>query len=82
MFHLNQKTKGILSVFAAFLTHFNIGSIYSAGLISPFLISYMHSFDENIKMEGGFWFFTCTFLTLSMSCILGVYLENKIGSRL
>lgn len=78
----SQKLKGILSTIGAFLTYFNMGSIYSSGLISPFYISYLHSFNNSIKVEDGFWFFPTASLVSGIFGLLGCYFDHKIGTKL
>lgn len=79
--NISNTKKGILTIFAAFLMHFNLGSIYSSGLISPYLISYLHSYNEGIHVEDGFWYYPSAYITMSLTCFFGVYIEKRLGAR-
>ena len=79
---LSNKTKGVLSVIAGLLIHCVLGSVYSFILLSPFLLSYLHSFNSSIVIDDGFWFFPISIIFCTMSIAFGGKIEKKFGPRL
>ncbi len=77
----SNKTKGILSIIGGTLMHFVLGSVYSFTILSPFLLSYLHSFNDSIVLDDGFWFFPISVVFLTSSVWLGGKIEKKFGPR-
>lgn len=79
---LSLKVKGLMTVLSGIMIHLCLGSVYSYTLFSPYLLSYLQSFDDTIVIDDGFWFspIALVFGTLSMS--LGGYLEKKFNPRM
>lgn len=74
--------KSILSIISGFIILFVYGSIYSSTLLSPFIISYLHSYNDNIKIDDGFWFFGISFISTSISLLFGGYLDKVLKIRM
>lgn len=82
MFKISHNLKGILTIASGVLIHLVLGSCYSYSLFSPYLLSYLNSFSNNLHADQGFWFvpISISFTTLCLG--LGSYLENKLGPRM
>ncbi len=79
---LSNKTKGILSFISGILLHFVLGSVDSFILLSPFLLSYLRSFDDTIVVDDGFWFFPICVTCCTLTVFIGGILDKKFGPRL
>jgi Sec-independent protein secretion pathway component TatC len=82
MLTLSFKTKGILTIVSGLLIHLVLGSVYSYTLFSPYLLSYLHSFDDSIVLDDGFWFTPIAIVISTFSIAFGGYLEGKLGPRM
>lgn len=79
---LSNSTKGILTLASGFMIHLVLGSIYSYTLFSPYLLSYLKSFDSEIKLDSGFWFLPTAISVSTITINLGGYLEKRLGPRM
>ncbi len=75
------KTKGILTLISSLLMHFMLGSVYSSGLLSPYLISYLNQFDK-LELDYGFWFYPSTYVFATLFMYIGGLIEKKFNIRL
>lgn len=79
---LSIKTKGVLTLISGLLMHFMLGSVYSSGLLSPYLISYLKQFDSSLVIDDGFWFYPSTYVLATIFMYVGGLIEKKTNIRM
>lgn len=78
----SRNTKGVLSIIAGVLTHLILGSVYSFGLLNPYLISYLKQFNSSIEVDSGFFLLPLAVISTCFSFPYGGYLGKVYGPRL
>ncbi len=76
---LTNTKKGILTIVGGILIHLGIGSIYSFGLLNPFMVSYLNSFDSKVTPEDGFFLLPLGLIFLQSFVLIGGLLERRAG---
>ncbi len=76
---LTNTKKGILTIVGGILIHLGIGSIYSFGLLNPFMVSYLNSFDSKVTPEDGFFLLPLGLIFLQCFVLIGGLLERRAG---
>jgi len=82
--NLSQTQKGILSVLGGICMHLVLGSIYSFGLLGPYMMSYLHRFPKNrdtISIDDGFFLTPIAVASTAFSFTAAGKLEKKFGPR-
>ena len=78
----SDTVKGISTEISGILTHLVLGSSYSFGLLSPYLMSYLKQFDSKITVSDGFFMLPIILLSIAFTLSFGGLLEKKYGPRL
>lgn len=79
---ITSRTKGILTLIGGVLIHIANGSIYSYGVLNPYMISYLYIYNKDIKIDDGFFFLSLGIFAQSLFVVLGGFLERKLGPRM
>lgn len=79
---LSEKTKGILTVIGGFIFQLALGTVYSFGLLNPFMISYLYKFDNRVRPDDGFFLMPLSLLFHNFFVSIGGMIENIIGPRI
>ncbi|PAA93643.1 hypothetical protein BOX15_Mlig000477g2, partial [Macrostomum lignano] len=76
--------KGIGAVIGGFLIHFTLGTLYTFGNMSPYVVSYMrlHSHSKWIGYPDATWIFGLSIFGQGASMAFGGLIEKRIGARL
>ncbi len=79
---LTITSKGILSIIGGIFIHLGCGAIYTFGLLNPFMISYLYTFDSKVTTDDGFFLMPLGILFFFCFVIVGALVESKAGPRL
>ena len=77
----NTKLKGISSIIGSILYHFVIALIYPLSSFYPYLMSYLHYYDQKITNQHGYFIFPIISFITIISSPFGGYLYFKIGTH-
>lgn len=75
------QLRGILTIIGGFLLHFSMGNLYSFGLLNPFYISYLNSYDSNLVVDDGFFLMPLGIASFSIFTIVGGFIDKRLGVR-
>ncbi len=78
---LCNKSKGILVMIGGILVHIALGTIYSYGLLNPFMVSYLYQYNSSIGPDDGFFLMPLSILFEKFFVSIGGLIENKAGPR-
>lgn len=75
--------RGLAALLGGFIIHFSLGSLYSHGNLSTYILSYVHNYSRPHDLEGGTtaWVYGAALMGQGVSMPLGGLLEMKIGPR-
>jgi hypothetical protein len=79
---LCQRNKGILTLFGGFCIHLACGTLYSFGLLSPFIVSYLRITDPDIYLDDGFFLLPLGILFMKATIVFGGMFEHRFGPKL
>ena len=79
---LNENLQGILTVIGGLLIQIVIGSSYGFGFVSPYLMSYLKQYNDNIAINDGLFLTPIAIMTICFSFSLGGIMEKKFGPHL
>ncbi len=78
---LSQNAKGIMTLIGGFIVHLGCGTVYSFGLLNPFMISYLYLYDNRLLPDDGFFLMPLCILFEKAFVIVGGLIESKAGPR-
>lgn len=82
MSYLNDKSKGISSVFGGFLVHLILGTFYTLGNVNTYLTSYIRvHVDPTVTYASSIYINAAFLLGQGTLMMVGGILESKIGPR-
>lgn len=71
-----------MTVISGFTTHLVLGSVYSFGLLSPYLMSYYRNEHKDVSLDDGFFLVPSAIFSTCLSFTFAGYLDKKYGTRL
>lgn len=79
---LSDTTKGVLSLIGGLFMHLVLGSVYAYGLLSPYMMSLIHSYHPNVQKDDGFILIPIAILSTAFSFSYAGILDKKYGPRM
>lgn len=75
--------RGLAALLGGFIIHFSLGTLFTHGNISTYVISYVHNYSHPRNLDGGTtaWLYGASVMGQGASMFAGGLLELKIGPR-
>lgn len=75
--------RGLLALLGGFIIHFSLGTLYTHGNLSTYIISYVRNYSHPHSLDGGTtaWLYGAALMGHGASMFAGGLLELKIGPR-
>lgn len=80
---LIMRVKGVLTIAGGFLIHLSLGTFFTIGNMTPYIISYLRNREGyQVTYSYGIWINALSYLGQGSLMALGGLLEKRIGGRL